>query len=116
VGWPYSLKKLVHWVLKPLWKNFILYARGISHEQLQAKYQQGWDIQLVAGIHKALFRFAEEIPPAGDPGRRDAIKAFADVLCLMLDSERFWTPRWWNIMLKIAQDEGLLKPVPEPER
>lgn len=43
------------------------------------------------------------------------IKTFRDVLCAMIDEELYFTPRWHNQVLKIAKEEGLLEPVPEPD-
>jgi len=113
--WRYDLRKAVHFILKPLWKIAVQYSSGALHELLREKYEKGWDQEVVAKIHKVITRFAKEHKPKGDVLRSTQFLQFADILCLLLDSERYWFPRWWNQLLKIAQEEDLLREVEEPD-
>jgi hypothetical protein len=137
VIWKHEVKRGVLYFLRPAFRFILEAGSGGIKDVIDAKLEKGFTMQLTQKYFNVLTKFADEVDKqlitheiaAGNdmqprhsrievPGTtsiRSEIIIARNMLCTMIDEELYWTPRWHNMLLKIAKEEGLLDPVQEPD-
>jgi hypothetical protein len=119
---------LVHHRIKPLFLNAITYIGGFSvwDKVVKEKREKGFKSPLVNKIYNCCERVRKKL-------REEEVKAYGDkegvdwrldmalakaimISCIIADSERYFTPIAFNMLLEEFKKEGLLEKQPEPKK
>jgi len=136
VLWKEEMHRAVLTYVRPAFRFMLEVAGGRLADITDAKSKMGFNSPITKKYYAALTRFSEEVTksiedwalvskgkdivteratlktPITDINKE--ILIFRDILCAMIDEELWFTPRWHNLLLKVAKEEGLLEPTPEP--
>ena len=115
VIWKEELHRGILYFVRPAFRFMEAIAAGTFKDIINEKQKSGYNSDVVKRYYRVLTRFADYFEKNIDVSYAIELKTVRDILCTMLDEELWWTPRWHNILLNLAKEEGLLEPVQEPD-
>ena len=115
VIWKSELSRGILYFVRPAFRFLEQVTAGTFQDIIAAKRKSGYNIDVVKRYSATANKLAAEIEKEGHKDVADELRTVAELVCVMLDQELYWTPRWHNIALSAAKEEGLLEKTHEPE-
>lgn len=134
--WKEQLHSGILYFLRPAFRFVLEAGSGGVKDVIDAKLAKAFSMQLTQKYFNVLTKFADEMDKQqieylkehgqqlvpqhsrveipGTSSIKQEIIIARNLLCTMIDEEIYWTPRWHNMLLRLAREEGLLEPVNEP--